>query len=75
MNMVYLDCGGYLCHGMWTLLKRDIDGHLHSFTPSLVTIDLPDIPWAGYWQFWSLGIAVHKASGNAYFVLTVKCKG
>lgn len=72
-ELIFLNCGDYMCHGQWASLKEDPDGHLHSFTPSLVRINLPEIPWAGTWQFWAIGQIVRKAEGNAYFVITVKC--
>lgn len=75
LNMTYVDCGNYLCHGHWSCLKEDPDGHLHSFALSLFRIDLPEYPWAGTWQFWPLGLVGWKTEGNAYFVITVKCKG
>lgn len=79
-DWTYLDCPGCvscegtnLCHGNWAMLKTDSDGHLRSATINLFRIDLPNIPLAGTWNFFSLGIEVLTTSGTANFTLTLKC--
>ena len=68
----YLDCGGTMCNGDWSVWKRDLDGHLHTFNTALMVIDVPDIPLAGSWQFTPL-VPTEQPHGFAYFQLTMKC--
>lgn len=74
----YLNCGGgAICDGLWSVLKKDPNGHLHSTTTGSaytgpLRVDLKDWPFAGTWQFWPLA-KPYKFQGNAYFRLTAKC--
>ena len=76
---IHLDCGSYLCHGEWSLLKDNPDGTISTASISLVRTNLGDIPLAGVWRFWAIGVQPgvddsYEIGGSAYFNLYVKCK-
>jgi hypothetical protein len=74
-NLWCLNCGNYLCHAQWALLKEDPDGHLRSISIVLVRINVPDVPLAGNWRFFAIGTEppIALASGYGYFRLWLKC--